>query len=56
MDNYDFYIFKRNVKENTSDEEQKKGGIFVESLNFDRIKFSIKGDGIIDLRSAIEIQ
>lgn len=56
MDNHDFYLFKRNVKENTSDEEQKKGGISIESLNFDRIKFSIKGDGIIDLRSAIEIQ
>jgi len=56
MDNHDFYLFKRNVKENTSDEEQKKGGISVESLNFDRIKFSIKGDGIIDLRSAIEMQ
>lgn len=56
MENHDFYLFKKNVKENTSDEEQKKGGISIESLNFDRIKFSIKGDGIIDLRSAIEIQ
>ena len=39
MENHDFYLFKKNVKENTSDEEQKKGGISIESLNFDRIKF-----------------
>jgi len=56
MDNHDFYLFKKNVKENTSPEEQKKGGISIESLNFDRIKFSLNGDGIIDLKSAIEIQ
>lgn len=56
MDNHDFYLFKRNVKENTPDKDQKKGGISIESLNFDRIKFSINGDGIVDLRSAIEIQ
>lgn len=56
MDNHDFYFFKKNVKENTPDKDQKKGGISIESLNFDRIKLSVNGDGIIDLRSAIEIQ
>ena len=56
MDNHDFYLFKRNVKENTPPDQQKKGGLSIETLNFEHLKFSISGDGVVDLRSAIEIQ
>jgi hypothetical protein len=56
MSSHDLYLFRKNIKENIPDEERKKGGISIEPINFDLIKFSIDGDGIIDLKSVIEIQ